>query len=369
MTKTINVYLNGAGENTEIPNFGRISLATLLNELTENNGETSTSFLVNGSAIDNYDPRDLGCIFAYHLTDQVTEVANKIKELVANSREKITLNVFGFSRGGVGAFLLAQQLKDISPDALAINIAAIDPVPGNFITTVSGDTFLGTKSTISAEVADLTECKNLENLLVLFTNEPIPDLACHAPILPAYPTTCNAEIDVTPGCHMNAVSYLNNEGTIANGNRESFITLCRVLEFMDKCGTEFLFERFKWNDDLANGLFSEEALRRAYNAITSHERSNPKTITRSMHLDNSIFTWGCEKKYLNLHHKFLASGYNGDDSGCYMTIKSRNPQIISGNHRVILYATVAAMTLATTLLAYTQLMNPATEDNTCRPRP
>src|SRR6185312_17424243 len=201
MTKIISVYFNGTDESNDVPKEkeGFISLAALLDHMTVKDDLNHHSICVNGCGIETEDIRDIGGIFTFHLEKQVLKIAKHVEETIANSDDKIILNVYGFSRGGAAAFLLCQKLKHISADHLTINIAALEPVPGNFITSVYGDLLLGTNSSLSAAVADLTDCNNIANMFVLFTNEPMPDIFCHAPILPALPINCKVEVDVTPG--------------------------------------------------------------------------------------------------------------------------------------------------------------------------
>src|SRR3990167_5471225 len=236
MVKTISVYFNGTDDDNDVPEHGRITLAALLDQMTVKD-HNNFSICVNGCGVETQDIRDLGAIFTFHLEKQVLNIAKQVEEMVKSSEDKVVLNVYGFSRGGAAAFWLGQKLKHISADRLTINVASFEPVPGNFITGVYGDLLLGTNSTLSAAVADLTECKNIANALVLFTNQPLPDIACHAPILPSLPTTCKAEIDVTPGCHKGAVAFYKSGESIKPANDESEIAFHRVVDFMQKCGT------------------------------------------------------------------------------------------------------------------------------------
>ncbi len=250
MTRTFSVYFNGTDDSKDIPEYGDyVALAALLDHMTVKDND-NFSLCVEGCGIETRDFRDLGIIFAFHLEQQALKVAKQIEDLVKSSKEKIILNIYGFSRGGVAAFLLAQKLKHISADFLAINIASFEPVPGNFIMGVYGDLLLGAGSTLSAAVADLTECKNIANALVLFTNQPLPDIACHAPILPAFPATSNVEIDVTPGCHRGAVVFTKSGNSVGAANNESVIVFHRIVEFMKRCGTTFDFKQFQLFDYL-----------------------------------------------------------------------------------------------------------------------
>lgn len=48
---------------------------------------------------------------------------------------------------------------------------------------------------------DLRGCVHVRRVLALYPYEPLPDIAFHAPLLPAYPPQALVEEDVTLGCH------------------------------------------------------------------------------------------------------------------------------------------------------------------------
>ncbi|MGC1181801.1 hypothetical protein [Legionella sp.] len=166
--------------------------------------QKSHSICLEGCGVNNNDLRDLGVVFTFRLVNQIKQLENNIRERIKNGHEKLRLNLYGFSRGGAAVFLLCQNLRDISFSKIEINAVSFEPVPGNFITGVYADSFLGINYTLSSMVYDLSECKNIHNILVLFTNKPLPDSSCHAPILPAFPRTANSQTEVLPGCHKGA---------------------------------------------------------------------------------------------------------------------------------------------------------------------
>lgn len=320
-----NIYFNGTNETAEIPRSGQlISLATVLHEMTTDSAKQN----VPGCAVDNPDVRDLGQIFTFNLTAQVKQIAHEIEQELASSSKAITLNIYGFSRGAVAAFLVAQLLKHIPKDRLIINIVAIDPVPGNFITTVHGDLILGVASTLSAAVADLSECNNIGRLLILFTNEHV-DAVCHAPILPTYPKLCHAEIDVTPGCHSTAVAFININNFFTNLNQESAVVFYRVIEFMQKCGTTLDLSKFKLTKVLR--LDSDISINQNHNLKTLYSSllQNSTNDSRVMHLYNMILT-RANKLYLNHHHQKLCDVVINDET-CALTIQKRNPERVTPN--------------------------------------
>lgn len=179
------------------------------------------------------------------------------------------------------------------------NIASFEPVPVNFIASVNRDLFFGTKTTLAARVADLTRCDNIGNMLVLFTNQPLPDIWGFAPILPTLPTTCALEVDVTPGRHDSAVSFYKDGQSVQEQNIESAIVFHRIVEFMQKCGTTFNFELVQLSDNLVSS--DSEQLLDLYAELARNTEGNQ---ARSMHLKNSIFTTA-NKEYLNIYHKKL----------------------------------------------------------------
>jgi hypothetical protein len=79
-----------------------------------------------------------------------------------NAGHQITLNVYGHSRGGIAALLLAKQLGRVDKEKLAINLALLDPVPGNSIIISSIDPF---KISLANKTMDLSDCKPLRKVL------------------------------------------------------------------------------------------------------------------------------------------------------------------------------------------------------------
>src|SRR5690348_10382859 len=113
----ISVYFNGTDESNHFSksSFSTISLPALLNELTVQD-ESHITLVYDGCGIKNPYYSDMGGLFTYYLIDQISDTAKKIEKVrVENSKDEVIVNVYGFSRGGVGAFLLCQKLKHISP--------------------------------------------------------------------------------------------------------------------------------------------------------------------------------------------------------------------------------------------------------------
>lgn len=372
MTKTISVYFNGTDESNDVPEYGSISLAALLDHLTVKDDTNFFSTCVTGCGIENKNTRDLGALFTFHLEEQVSQIAEQVERMVQESNDKVILNVYGFSRGGVAAFLLCQKLKHIAKDQLMINVASFEPVPGNLITGVYGDLLLGTHSTLSASVADLTECKNIANMLILFTNQPLPDLTCHAPILPALPSTCHSDVDVTPGCHKNAVSFYKKGQSINPTNEESAIVFHRIVEFMHQHGTSFDTDRLNLDRDLVcPDHNNKQKLLSLYSLLRQVTSFTDNSHNRAMHLHNTIFTDKNNthnKQYLNRYHQQLCKVKNINDDDCLLTIDHRNPQRMNPHLRHAIQLMELVFLVAMFAMIYNKYVTEPNLDHQFHPR-
>lgn len=319
MIQTINVYINGTPKRNT-PSKSSTSLANILHKLTIQSNEQS-SICLNGCGINNWDPRDLITIFSFNLASQVDRLAEDIKTALLNTNDKIILNAYGFSRGGVGVFLLCQKLKNIDPSRLEINICALDPVPGNFIRATYADNISDFKSTLSAQVADLSECKNINKVLVLFTNYPFFDIICHGPILPIMPKHADITVDVIPGHHMAVDSFkLSEFGMISAGNNSSLISFHYVSKFLSDCGTSYNADSYYLY--LESKLLCREYLTEALEI----ENQKVKNTHRPMHFYNKIES-NEGQSYLNLlHKKLLTQEKSNDTSNCSLLVKDPSPQ-------------------------------------------
>lgn len=319
MAKIITVYINGTDEPNDdfAPNaFGMrpvnfiTSLANILHQLTVQD-TNNISFCLAGCGIRNPYMRDLGGIFTWHLESQIDEMVKEIKMHLG--KEKTILNLYGFSRGGAGVFLLAKKLKDIDPEQLETNILAFEPVPGNFIYNVYLDKLLGLNLTLSSLISDLTDCKNLKSVQSFYTNEPLPDIACHAPILPALPATCAHTADVLPGCHKNAelfnVRYdqATRKYNITPYNAQSGLAFHHIVEFLSRCGTKYDFSKFNLDARLVEPDFAP-LLFKEYKDNTPLEDKS-----RAMHFSNGI------KTQVGKHQQL------------YFNINDNNPEPTYGN--------------------------------------
>ncbi len=320
MAKIITVYINGTNERiTGISDHsGPIALVNLLHNITQQT-ENHASYCLEGCAVNTPDPRDIEGMFTFNLESQLDCVVDDIRNKLSFEIEKIILNIVGFGRGGAGAFWLCQKLKDIPANKVEINVCALEPVPGNFISASYLDNISGLKTTLTGQIADLSDCKNVTKMLVLFTNQAMRDIAFHAPILPIKPVNAEMTIDVIPGCHINAQYYYYNKKRkdLDSMNDYSIMMYHYVTKFLISCGTKFKLDVFT----------SEYIIPNEY-LISIFDRQNKaiKKQTRSMHFYNEINSKE-EQPYLNLLHKELITNQKpNDSSGCALSVKNPNPQ-------------------------------------------
>ncbi len=224
------------------------------------------------------------------LDEQCDRVIQRITQEIEAGNE-ITLNVYGHSRGAVAALLLAQQLGSVDPKLLSINLALLDPVPGNLITTSTLDPF---NISLANKTMDLTGCKSLRKVLALYPHEPLPAIVCHAPLFVSYPDGIELEEDVIGGCHAEAEHLSNSASVIAK---------LRVEEFLINNGTKF--------NSSANYTDSA-ALKAAYlqqYQLELNKINKLGTMTRDSHSAKGVYiNTKTGAQYFNEHHKRLAGG-------------------------------------------------------------
>ncbi len=176
-------------------------------------------------------------------------------------------------------------------DKLAINLALLDPVPGNFITTSNIDPF---KISLANKAMDLSDCKPLRKVLGLYPHIPLPAIACHAPLLVSYPPETEVEEEVVNGCHAQAEQIFHPSSELVK---------LRVEEFLVTNGTQLQTDR-DYNDT--------EAMKQTYLSHYQKELSFVKeTLSRDTHsAQGMVIAATPGAKYLNNRHKALA----GDSS-------------------------------------------------------
>ena len=317
MPKIINVYINGTDESSNL-NSPITSLANVLHAMTVQD-EQQRSICLEGCAVNNTDIRDLSVVFTFRLEAQIDLLVKEIRQELSSATEKLTLNLYGFSRGGAATFWISTKLKDISLNKLEINICSFEPVPGNFIRASYIDTVSGIKSTLSSRIADLSDCKNMNNILVLYTNEPMLDVFCHGPILPIVPAQAKLKVDVLPGCHKDVERFnVSQNSNLTAHNKNSAITFHYVTRFLKTNGTIFNETRFTYHKHLKPEFNLVELLKSKMEGIHKTERA--------MHFHNTILSTP-EKKYLNLLHKELVIREDSHDAGdCTLSVKEPLPK-------------------------------------------
>lgn len=322
MPKMINVFINGTDEVAHdlTQHRGITSLANLLNALVKKDSDT-LNICLNGCSIDNPYSKDFGVIFTFNLEQQVNEVVEKVKEEIKKTGS-VKLNLYGFSRGGAAVFWICQKLKNIPKEQLTIAASAFEPVPGNFMRGVYLDKLSGVNTTLSSQISDLSGCKNISRLQVLFTNEPLPDIACHGPILPILPKNCYVEVDVTAGCHKGSELFMINNGRITPYNNESAISFHQVVDFLEEGGIQFDFSQLKLSDTLQD--------RSTINKVNLLREIEISPTSRAMHFDNEIKAKEFISKesvaiFLNLYHQKL-EGKDENLSECALVLKDYNPK-------------------------------------------
>lgn len=246
-----------------------------------------------------------GGIFGSGLADQAEEVANKVNEQLALGK-KIILNAYGHSRGGIAALLLAKKLGDIDPDCLEVNLALVDPVPGNLLTTSEVD-FLNIS--LANQTKDVSSCSSLKSVLCLYPYEPLPTYVVHAPIIPRYPVDCDVEEDVINGCHSGAQYLSCQNDNKYYFNYTQFVTYARIKTYLEKHGTKFTDDHHTiYLNDSANGSAIEkndyiETVKLLY---TYQNKQLAVASERSCHSDEwKQINATTRRDYFNLHHKQL----------------------------------------------------------------
>ncbi len=186
-----------------------------------------------------------GLLFGAGLEEQCIKVEEKINELLRTGK-KVVVNCYGHSRGGIACLMLAKRLGGYPQDLVEMNLAMLDPVPGNAILTTQLDPF---NFSLANQVIDLSECQNLNKVLCLYPYEALPSYKFHTPILPCYPSHTVIEQDVILGKHSEIENTYSNHAInntesneidfIDRPNIKRLISQARIYSFMEACGTKF----------------------------------------------------------------------------------------------------------------------------------
>lgn len=302
MKKVINAYFSGTSFEIEKDSFiasqlygASISADNQINFGFDgcgiaHDGNGSVRHFKDGETM----PSLSGALWGTGLDEQCQKVIEQIKtELKAG--HQVTLNAYGHSRGAIAALLLAKQLGQVDPNLLEINLALLDPVPGNLITTSALD-FLNIS--LANKVMDLSECTPLKNVLAIYPYIPLSDISCHAPLFPIYPSSANVDEDTTFGCHAQAEVLINH------GISASAFTAPRFYEFLTKHGSKFkLSEQFNFNF-----MWTNDELLQLYD--NHHSEVNASTRAAhspgGRHIETRSSVKCADIKYVNRHHQQLA---------------------------------------------------------------
>lgn len=170
-----------------------------------------------------------GTLFGTGVDKQAEEVVSRVKELLKEGK-RVVVNAYGHSRGGISCLLLAKMLGLYDQDLVEVNLALMDPVPGNLVTSSKIDF---THRTLARQAMDLTACRNLKSVLAIYPREPLANYLFHAPIFPTYPSHTKVTEEIIPGCHAGA-----QQGLSSNQNSASVITQGLVSKYLRENGTE-----------------------------------------------------------------------------------------------------------------------------------
>jgi hypothetical protein len=149
-----------------------------------------------------------GVIFGAGIPDQAEEVKTRALEIIRKLKCTLILNLIGFSRGAIGCLRAAKLFhSDYFGEAwknwLTINLMAIDPVPGNFLTTTRLFNFVGMSH--DAKVSNMTGIDLLNRALVIYMVDPLDHSLAHAPSVPQFDDGV-CVMDVSLGCHAGAMA-------------------------------------------------------------------------------------------------------------------------------------------------------------------
>lgn len=264
-----------------------------------------------------------GLIFGSGLKEQCRKI-EKFVIAKLQGENTVILNCFGHSLGATTALSLVNELgKHVWPN-LVMNVALLDPVPGNPLDIVALD-FM--HATLTKQTLHLQN-KNLHRVLALYTNQPYPNYF-HSPILPSYPAHCQIEEDVVPGKHYYQYLY-SSDPYFKFSKLECFIPYERIKKFLSECETEFNINKILiiGKESLDKQIIIDDndgihALNKVYTLLLAKHKSAKKRF-RSCHAFSSkeIQTNFSHAHYLNEQHKKIAHphDFDGTTNDCALRI-------------------------------------------------
>jgi hypothetical protein len=289
---TLTVYFSGTGHEID----SETMLAGYLNNASIVDAQHLTMGF-NGCGID-YGTR--GVIFGTGLEEQCETVLNKVIALLKQGK-RVKLNSYGHSRGAIACLLLAKMLGKFDRDLLEVNLALMDPVPGNL---VSVSTIDFTHRTLARKAMDVSDCRNLNRVLAIYPHLPLPDFVFHAPLVPRYPTHCEVVEEIVPGCHAESQFVQWRNGELFDDNKGASITLSLVSVFLAKLGTKFKF--LKSFPTAVEEQATRSRLRTLYSDALAKQQKSALSYSRACHAPSSVSIetkWPA--KYLSHTHKKL----------------------------------------------------------------
>ena len=203
-----------------------------------------------------------------------------------------TVNLAGHSRGSITCYKIASELQDLVPN-VAVNIFAIDPVPGN-------------NGTINAEMHERIQLRGNVRHSFLMLAESEHRLNFRPYVDQMYTEESSAKghkFDTMPGTHGGINMLTGNEREAAA------LVLSRALRFLQKHGSQFRLGVRNWILDDVSALrrYSELMLRikrykahATVNPLKSFKNAMGNLVTTSLNIDKhrivnvagSKETWG-----------------------------------------------------------------------------
>ena len=273
-----------------------------------------------------------GTICAKGLRRQCAAVRRQVDSLVAELASScqnppaLRVNAVGLSRGGVACLYLAQALADLHMSTCELSLLLFDPVPGDLLTVAQLDLF-GLSNTSAC--CDVSACQCLARVLALYPYEPLPAIACHAPVLCHYPEQCLVEEEVTPGCHQGALQVHGLQGPRLDF--DSALSFLRIRRWLMECGTPL--DQRHLDCTVSVKTLEDFCLRKC-----NQEARRNRASVRSSHSAHSY--WGAaivrrqisaeEEAYLNQHHKLLSNAVSREDSEWILEIQREVTPFPSG---------------------------------------
>lgn len=294
----LNVYFSGS--NHQI-NDGTHLGSTLHDATINDEGELKFKMGFHGCGITN---GLMGALFGAGLEAQCDEVIELIQAQLRLGN-RVRVNAYGHSRGGIAALMLAKRLGQYSEDIVETNLCLMDPVPGNFIWTSTIDF---THRSLARQTMNLTDCRNIKKVLVLYPNEPLASTDAHAPLLCDYPENCEVIEEIMPGCHAGAQFTIEMDS-------ESYrkIAFSRCYQFLKNCGATFSVDYLYWNTPYHFNADDQDALLLTYQSEFKKAKSANET-TRACHVKRgtAILARPQEANFLSVQHAELFARSNPD---------------------------------------------------------